>query len=75
MATDMQQHFTSIAALGRSFHLGELYNYRSDKVLNGKFKITTLRMYYISLLNQCWCCLISDLACNLLLTIDQWLII
>ena len=43
----MQQHFTSIAALGRSFHLGELYNYRSDKVLNGKFKITTLRMYYV----------------------------
>ena len=33
----MQQHFTSIAALGRSFHLGELYNYRSDQTLKGKF--------------------------------------
>ena len=37
MTTDMQQHFTSIAALGRSFHLGELYNYRSDQTLKGKF--------------------------------------
>ena len=31
----MQQHFTSIAALGRSFHLGEFYNYCSDEILKG----------------------------------------
>ncbi len=31
-----QRHLKSMAALGRIFQLGDLYNYRQDLIINGK---------------------------------------
>ena len=32
----IERHFTKMAAIGRSFQLGDLYDYRSDNILTGK---------------------------------------
>lgn len=31
-----QPYFKSMLALGRNFQLGDLYDYRSDRIINGK---------------------------------------
>ena len=32
----IERHFTKMAAMGRRFQLGDLYDYRSDNILTGK---------------------------------------
>ena len=32
----IERHFTKMAAIGRSFQLGDFYDYRSDNILTGK---------------------------------------
>jgi hypothetical protein len=33
----IERHFTKMAAMGRRFQLGDLYDYRTDQILEGKF--------------------------------------
>jgi hypothetical protein len=36
MAGEIERHYVKVAALGRRFHLGYLYNYRNDNIIEGK---------------------------------------
>lgn len=37
MAEEIERHYIKIAALGRSFQLGDLYNHRNDCIVRGKY--------------------------------------
>ncbi len=36
-----QRHVTSMAALGRNFQLGDLYNYHQDEIIKGNSNRST----------------------------------
>ena len=36
MAGEIERHYVKVAALGRRIHLGNLYNYRNDSIIEGK---------------------------------------
>jgi hypothetical protein len=35
----IERHFTKMAAMGRRFQLGDLYDYRNDQLLTGKLEL------------------------------------
>ena len=36
MAGEIERHYVKVAALGRRIHLGNLYNYQNDSIIEGK---------------------------------------
>jgi hypothetical protein len=48
----MDRRIAKMAALGRHFEVGNLYNYRNDIVIPGKILITFIVIDYVNLLHQ-----------------------
>ena len=36
MTKEIERHYIKVAALGRRFQLGDLYNHRNDRIVAGK---------------------------------------